>query len=1036
MFCLSMNGSMIAQKVLSIDQAWGEPLLTITTAQGLADLYIKDYLQDQHGFTWIASHGAVQRFDGMHVKTLSYIEEDGDLLHVALAEDRKRNDLWIASLYALYQIDLSTLQLENVYYEGLHENWAGGHNTCLFIDRNDRLWIGKNEGFTRIDLETGEVISDQVQFQGGTTVLRQFAQQINSILQDPRDDNIFWFGSASGMIRYDTEQSTGRRFEVEGLGCRFEGVVHHIYYCEQLNSLIHSHDHHASQPVECNFYVFDLETERYAQSISLSPGWKARGIFPKSDQQLWLSTDQGIGIYNIASGVVDTIITSTPETTARIDFVDRQGKIWSTDARAVNIFASGNASVRNYYYETEFPNGYHVCSDLLIHDQKAYMSVFGGDGVYALDVQHGTWQVHRPPVSPGEKQELFLGTGLERTPDGRLLALSNQGLFEIKSQGLTQIDLKDTRGFGEGVIDSSGYLWTYRKNVLTRTNLVSGTVQSWPEETEDCVNRRRTFRPRLDAHGNLWCLGICEGFVLRFRDEEGFISSRKMPLDVRMNGYIVDIVTIDSLAYLISEMFQVGVINLNRRPIRYTEVIDLAALMPPDVPLLPTRAKVDVLGSIWILSSAGLVRFEPSTREVSVFDASEGVLILDRELSVFSAEQMEFIDEPRLIYSTRKGMHIVNTQRLQSSKQPPRAYLWSFLVNNQQYQTDSTSAFKFVYSLKTKENYLTFEFSAIGYHHPELTQFAHRLIGVDEDWVVSARRNVTYSYLKGGEYSFELKARIGDGEWGPVVSTDISIQKRWHETWLARILIVLLAGGTAYLAYRYRMHRLLEKQRLQSQYERELAEVKMNALTAQMNPHFIFNSLNSIDYFIIKNDTNRASDYLNRFARLIRLILNHSRSNYVSLKEDLEALRLYIEIESLRFDQKFDYIVQAENGIDLENIKIPPMLLQPYVENAIWHGLMHQSQKGCISVKVRYDRRAQTLTGIIEDNGIGRVKAAALKSKSANPKNRKSMGMTITGDKLELMNKLHNIDAKAQITDLYDGKGRATGTRVTLTIPI
>src|SRR4030095_13601090 len=130
----------------------------------------------------------------------------------------------------------------------------------------------------------------------------------------------------------------------------------------------------------------------------------------------------------------------------------------------------------------------------------------------------------------------------------------------------------------------------------------------------------------------------------------------------------------------------------------------------------------------------------------------------------------------------------------------------------------------------------------------------------------------------------------------------------------------------AWWAYRYRIGQIRKKEQLRSQYEKKLANSEMSALLAQMNPHFLFNSLNSIDSYIIKNESGKASEYLNNFARLMRLILQNSRSNYITLKDELETLDLYLQMEDLRFKDKFQYEIKVTEGIDTSSIVIPPML--------------------------------------------------------------------------------------------------------------
>ncbi len=236
--------------------------------------------------------------------------------------------------------------------------------------------------------------------------------------------------------------------------------------------------------------------------------------------------------------------------------------------------------------------------------------------------------------------------------------------------------------------------------------------------------------------------------------------------------------------------------------------------------------------------------------------------------------------------------------------------------------------------------------------------------------------------------------------------------------------------------YFIRLNQAIEKEHVKFQYERDLAELKMQALTAQMNPHFIFNSLNSIDYYIIKNDTKKASNYLNRFSRLMRLILKNSRSNYISLKDDVDALKLYLEIEALRFNHQFEYEININDQIDTDYIKIPPMLIQPYVENSIWHGLLHKRVQGKIVIEFDLDDQNGLIKCTIRDNGIGRKKSMEAKAKKGLDKQRKSFGMNITKDKIEAINFLHDINTEVKITDLYDQQNEGIGTQVELSIPI
>ena len=224
-----------------------------------------------------------------------------------------------------------------------------------------------------------------------------------------------------------------------------------------------------------------------------------------------------------------------------------------------------------------------------------------------------------------------------------------------------------------------------------------------------------------------------------------------------------------------------------------------------------------------------------------------------------------------------------------------------------------------------------------------------------------------------------------------------------------------------------------EAQKILMSTKQKMNEVEMQALRAQMNPHFIFNCLNSINRYIVKSDQTTASLYLTKFARLIRLILDNSNSKNVVLANELEALKLYIEMEALRFDKKFTYEITVEGNVSADTIELPPLIIQPYVENAIWHGLLHKEGEGNLSIRISMPGE-NLLQCIIEDNGIGRKKAKELKSKTAT--SRKSLGMQLTESRINLLNKHTERNASVQIIDLQSETEEPEGTIVILKIPV
>ncbi len=224
----------------------------------------------------------------------------------------------------------------------------------------------------------------------------------------------------------------------------------------------------------------------------------------------------------------------------------------------------------------------------------------------------------------------------------------------------------------------------------------------------------------------------------------------------------------------------------------------------------------------------------------------------------------------------------------------------------------------------------------------------------------------------------------------------------------------------------------LESERAKIELQQQATDLEMQALRAQMNPHFIFNSLNSINRFILQNNKTQASEYLTKFSRLIRLILQNSQSSLIPLESELEALQLYLELEAVRFNHHFEFKIVMEDDLDVSVLKVPPLIIQPYAENAIWHGLMHKEEKGHLQIEL-YEEK-DMLCCKIADDGVGRKKAAELKSKSAST--HKSMGMQITANRIAMLQKENLSATQIKITDLILPDGTAGGTEVLLKIPV
>jgi tetratricopeptide (TPR) repeat protein len=285
--------------------------------------------------------------------------------------------------------------------------------------------------------------------------------------------------------------------------------------------------------------------------------------------------------------------------------------------------------------------------------------------------------------------------------------------------------------------------------------------------------------------------------------------------------------------------------------------------------------------------------------------------------------------------------------------------------------------------------------------------------------------SVTYQQqLAGARAQYEAEKNAKDLE-----LLSVKYQRNQILTWglIAGIGLIVVVAVLIITRSRFKAHKRI------SDMEIRISELNQTNLRQQMNPHFIFNTLNSIQYYVFQNDRIASNNYMTKFASLIRKTLENSQHTAITFKEELDTLHLYLELECLRFKEKFEWEIKVDEEIDTLAYKIPTMLIQPYVENAITHGLMHKENgKGHIQVDLQLQDHQILCT--IEDNGIGRAKAREIKQQKSG--NHQSMGLTITESRLKLVNDLYGNSMKVVYTDLGDERGNPAGTRVQINIPI
>jgi ligand-binding sensor domain-containing protein len=338
-------------------------------------------------------------------------------------------------------------------------------------------------------------------------------------------------------------------------------------------------------------------------------------------------------------------------------------------------------------------------------------------------------------------------------------------------------------------------------------------------------------------------------------------------------------------------------------------------------------------------------------------------------------------------------------------------------------------------TLDYSNNSLRFDFESVSYSHAFDYNYNYRIEGFSSNWNTTKDNHVELLNLPPGDYKFIV--RIVSEKSNKILAYDsfqFSISYPfWKSYWFYGICL-LGTGLLIFFIIKLRVSTVRKKERLLSDMKISVAKFEAKAMRAQMNPHFIFNSLNSIQSFITREEKEKAGFYLGKFSKLMRNVLEQSFTENVTLAYELDILKSYIELEQMRCNYSFDYNIDISDEINPSTFKIPSMLLQPYVENAIVHGLSAlQNKKGKLNISFT-SQNTNTLVCTIEDNGIGRVAAQAIKEKKESF--HQSMGLSITNERFDFIKKSENNSAKVIIEDLYQSDSLPNGTRIEIYLPI
>jgi ligand-binding sensor domain-containing protein len=698
-------------------------------------------------------------------------------------------------------------------------------------------------------------------------------------------------------------------------------------------------------------------------------------------------------------------------------FEDQQGNIWlGIDHGLVKVIVA-----RHRFNMFTSTNRFKKISHNYIRSLYAE-----GNTVWA-----GTWHGYINEIihAPSDKQYhirtyTFSGVGASTTNaiirlrDGTLMATSQAGLFRLKNERfeLFPIPGEKTRG------DLWALMEDKRERIWISEHASGGNylyiIDRNGNRTKRILHPSMVWNIYEDRNRNIWLGtegGLEKAAVDSINDTVVFIHhktfARNAPAGLKMWSLLDDtagniwIGTTDN-----------GLLYYNTRTAMFSSFSEKDGLPGNSIcgllSVTPDR--------LWVSTTNGIAMLDLRSKQIISYKEEDGIISND-----FNFKACTITPHGELFWGTKMGiMSFYQDSVKPHTIKDERIGITGINVMGKEIPPADTMM------LAHNENMFSVKFALLDYTNHK-HYYRYKLSGFNDIWSYADEKNpvATYTNIPPGKYRLLINAAISTGNWMPQDRyIDIIIQPAfWQQIWFYVLVVLVIAASISLVVYS-RIKKIIRTERDRQLIRQKVTELELNALQAQMNPHFIFNAIHSIQHFIIKNDELNANEYLTKFANLMRLFLESSKRKYITLAEEIEILKLYTDLEKLRFEDRFALEFNIDPMLDVYKIEIPSMLLQPFVENAIIHGLIYLKHKGLLTIELK--ETGEGICCIIDDNGIGRTASRSLK-RSSHP----SRGMELTLDRINSYNELNNAPlCRISITDKVNASGEALGTRVEIYI--
>ena len=963
-----------------------------TPKEGLAQSQVRAIAQDNNGQLWLGTLGGASRFDGHGFRNYALQEglPDAQVNALHCSAD---GTVWMGAGGSLVAINGERTRLIPLPPEA-----RDARILCLAEPHPGELLIG-TDGAGLFRLGTG-VPRPLPGFPSDT------ATTIRALL--PLADGRIIVGTRAGAYRM-----TGDRCEALPLG---EGV-------ESVSALAVD----ATGMLWFGTFgdgLYGLAPDggmvHYDESTGLLQS-NVRALLIDHHGRLWVGTKFGVNVIDKGRVKAYTIHQGMPNDNVWCMFQDADGGIWiGTDGAGLLRYA-GERFVT-------WTVGDGLCSDLVMtlvadHAGDLWLGTYGNgicrmDGMAQLTTLEGLPNNTVWCALAAKDSTLWFGTtdGLARLVHGRMAPLDSARAL----RGTRVLALHE---------DADGSIWCGTREGAAVLH-PDGTVQWIGHEDRSLL---RSVRAIAHAGVDHW-LATDQGLV-----RTGQNGTRRWTTADGLSDNTVQCLAVDDRGRVWA-----GTTN------------GLSCLVPGDRPRTIRLGAdfgsnyVDLLtvdgdGLVWAGTNNGLYRFHPDSLLLGVgstdhFTAVDGLRGVECNLNAVHQDA-----RGRIFFGTNAGlvMHDPGRGPAALRRPPPEARitgLRSFMLRTdwkgQCDSVDRRTGLPVGLDLVYRKNHLTFDYTAVDLAEPDRVRFQYRLSGFDADWLPSTdARFASYSNLPHGSYRFEVRASRDAVHWGPPASFAFTIAPPFWSRWWFFALCALAIGLATWAVMHFRaLRRQRQEKTRQLLLRSRMLQLEQQALNANMNRHFIFNALNSIQFYINRQDRTAANRYLTSFAKLIRKNLDASRNDTTSLAEELERLELYLVLEHMRFKDKFRYEVVVDAAVDTRAIELPAMMLQPYVENSIWHGILPMERPGTVTVRVGPGSPGHVRIEVLDD-GIG--VETSRERKSGRPADHISRGIEITKGRADVLRRLELADIRIQGPEqLHDAEGRPTGTGVTIELPM